>query len=470
MVFSALMFTTPAELASARSAKVFGTPAGTTGALPEPCCQKGAPASEDSEPDLAPSSFPNRSSAWAPLSSQLTWTSRAPLATSTAARIPTPAPIFQKVLISPHFTPPSRAVVAARDTRDASRIRVARTRLVTSRAHPGFIPLPPMLGRERQGDMVSAAPARNHDQRARLALQREDRAPQRLRVAERASADREQDVAALQPDLGRAAARAHAADREAAARCRLEREPEQIGQQRRDEALRDLLGAYGQLARLAIAHGRELDLLACGRAREALEEIARRLERLAVDLRDHVAAPDARALARAVRAHARDDRAARRRRQLEGGDESRVEILEIEAEPDRRHFSVIDQLAHDAPRGVDRDREADPLRAVVHRRVDRDQLAFGVEQRAARIARIDRRVGLQESVVDALVVDAQRSPERGDHARRDGMRQYERIADCDHRLTDHEIGRRAGLDPGQLLLRLHLEHGDVVVRVRAEQP
>src|SRR2546428_14168727 len=43
-VFSALMLTTPGELASARSANVFGTPWGTTGGFPEPCGQNGSPA------------------------------------------------------------------------------------------------------------------------------------------------------------------------------------------------------------------------------------------------------------------------------------------------------------------------------------------------------------------------------------------------------------------------------------------
>ena len=54
--------------------------------------------------------------------------------------------------------------------------------------------------------MVSAGSARNHDQRAREALERQHGAPQCLGVGEAAAADREQDVAIAQPDLGRPAA------------------------------------------------------------------------------------------------------------------------------------------------------------------------------------------------------------------------------------------------------------------------
>src|SRR5258706_15737461 len=102
--------------------------------------------------------------------------------------------------------------------------------------------------------MVSATPASNHDQRARKPLEREHGAAQRLRVGEGPAADREQDVAAVQPDLRRAAARAYAAHCEAAARVGLEREAEQLRDERRDVVLRDRLGAHRYLLSLAVAH------------------------------------------------------------------------------------------------------------------------------------------------------------------------------------------------------------------------
>ena len=63
----------------------------------------------------------------------------------------------------------------------------------------------------------------------------------------------------------------------------------------------------------------------------------------------------------------------------------------------------------------DRNREADADVAVVARqnlRVDADQLAFGVDERAAGVAVVDRRVGLQEVLVAAVADGRSTAPWR----------------------------------------------------------
>ena len=101
---------------------------------------------------------------------------------------------------------------------------------------------------------------------------------------------------------------------------------------------------------------------------------------------------------------------------------------------------VRDQLSHRAPGGVDRDGEADALgvaRVAADLRVDADHAAAGVEQRAARVAVVDRRVGLDR--VDEVVARGQRADRalrRRDDADRERVLVAERAADRGHRLAD----------------------------------
>ena len=74
--------------------------------------------------------------------------------------------------------------------------------------------------------------------------------------------------------------------------------------------------------------------------------------------------------------------------------------LQIDPQRPPGHVTVGDQLVHDPPGQVDRDAETDALVAPAvggDRVVDPDHLALHIDQRSARIARVDRRVGLQES-------------------------------------------------------------------------
>ena len=113
------------------------------------------------------------------------------------------------------------------------------------------------------------------------------------------------------------------------------------------------------------------------------------------------------------------------------------------------------ELRHDVLRHVGRNREADADVAARGRqdlRVDADQLAARVDQRAAGVALVDRRVGLDE-VLEAAVADAGRAALRADDAHGDGLADAERIADGEHDVADaHRVGvaerqRRAGCSP-----------------------
>ena len=78
-------------------------------------------------------------------------------------------------------------------------------------------------------------------------------------------------------------------------------------------------------------------------------------------------------------------------------------------------LAARDQLLGDVLGEVDRDREADALAAGVDRGVDADRLAADVAQRAARVAEVDRRVGLDEVLVvgrAAEDVEVRRGPAR----------------------------------------------------------
>jgi hypothetical protein len=145
-----------------------------------------------------------------------------------------------------------------------------------------------------------------------------------------------------------------------------------------------------------------------------------------------------------------------------------------DAERRTLHLAELDELLHDLAREVDRDREA-----VAHVEaglggdggVDADHLAAHVHQRAARVAGIDGRVGLDE-VRDAQVgarQPIQRTALRADDARGDGERQAfaERVADGQHPLADLLLvavaqGRRL-----QVVHALDLEHGDIGVGIGA---
>ena len=110
--------------------------------------------------------------------------------------------------------------------------------------------------------------------------------------------------------------------------------------------------------------------------------------------------------------------------------------------------AVVDQLLGDLLGGVDRDREADPdvalgLAAGLDLRVDPDHSALGVEQRAARVAGVDRRVGLDRVGDREAVRGVDLALDGGDDPRRRRAVEAEGVADRDHRVADLDPGSRS---------------------------
>ena len=119
--------------------------------------------------------------------------------------------------------------------------------------------------------------------------------------------------------------------------------------------------------------------------------------------------------------------------------EVRGEVLDHDPDPPALHLAVLFELTHHRGGDVDGHREADTHVAAGRpddRGIDADQLAVQVHERASRVARIDRGVGLDEVLV-ALDVDPA-APERAHDPGGDGLAEPEGVADGDDEIADLE--------------------------------
>ncbi len=116
----------------------------------------------------------------------------------------------------------------------------------------------------------------------------------------------------------------------------------------------------------------------------------------------------------------------------------------------------------EGPHHVGRDGEADADRtaaAAIDSRVDADQLATHVDQRAAGIAGIDGGIGLDE---EAGIGNADMAAgKRGNDAAGGGLADAERVADGQHQVADLERVGIADGDDRKRLVGGDLEHGEV---------
>ena len=130
---------------------------------------------------------------------------------------------------------------------------------------------------------------------------------------------------------------------------------------------------------------------------------------------------------------------------------------------------LVEDLVHHAAHQVHRDREADALDAEIlgeHRGVDADQLAAGIDQRAAGIADVDGRVGLDEILEGR---HAELAAARGaDDALRDRLRQADGIADGQHDVADAQPVGMPERHDRHVGLEVELQHGQVRVRIAAD--
>src|SRR4029077_6467267 len=131
------------------------------------------------------------------------------------------------------------------------------------------------------------------------------------------------------------------------------------------------------------------------------------------------------------------------------------------------HPAVADQVGHYPGHVVLGDGEADPgapSRRAVDRRVDSDQPPRAVEQRAPRVAGIDRGVGLDDAADRRPRFRLDLAAERADHPRRQALVEAERVADGEDALAHLQPfrvaerqrrqlpGRRIDLEDGQMPL------------------
>jgi hypothetical protein len=132
--------------------------------------------------------------------------------------------------------------------------------------------------------------------------------------------------------------------------------------------------------------------------------------------------------------------------------------------------AVANQPRRDEPRGVARDGEAEALRGNHGRGIDADHVAARVHERSSRVARVERRVGLNDVVHQPPGARAQRAAEGADDAGGDRMLQAVGIADGNRHLSDAHRLRVAERRPRQRrAFGADPQDGQVGVNVAADQ-
>mmetsp|Transcript_114189 Transcript_114189/g.170804 ORF Transcript_114189/g.170804 Transcript_114189/m.170804 type:complete len:328 (+) Transcript_114189:424-1407(+) len=144
-----------------------------------------------------------------------------------------------------------------------------------------------------------------------------------------------------------------------------------------------------------------------------------------------------------------------------------------ERDPDRRsdHLATLDEAFDHLRHGVARDCEADAGRRSRGREdggVHADQAPAAIEQRAARVSRVDRSVGLDHVGDGAARWRRCLTSEPRDHAGRERVIEPERVSDSQRNLPDLDLG---GFPDSDWAKRTHgcfdFEHGNVFVGVDA---
>src|SRR5205085_8010026 len=143
-------------------------------------------------------------------------------------------------------------------------------------------------------------------------------------------------------------------------------------------------------------------------------------------------------------------------------------VLAGEADVTAAHAPVADQTTGDELGRVNRSRKTDALRRADDGCVDADDESLRRDERAARIARIQSRVGLNHVVHQTPRLRPQTAPQRAHDARRHGALETVRVADGDDELTDAHALRAAELRRHKVR-RSDAYHGQVCVGIVADQ-
>jgi hypothetical protein len=175
------------------------------------------------------------------------------------------------------------------------------------------------------------------------------------------------------------------------------------------------------------------------------------------------------ALTRRRIVHDVGDQRAVRRLELQRLGDLRRHLLDVDAEPAANDLSLLLELRDELLGEIDGDREADAdvaARAAVDGGVDADHLALEVHEGAARVARVDGGVGLNEVVVAALADEATLG---ADDAGRDRVAQAEGIADREDPVADAQIVGIAEVHRRQLLaVGIDTDHGEIGLRIASD--
>ena len=145
------------------------------------------------------------------------------------------------------------------------------------------------------------------------------------------------------------------------------------------------------------------------------------------------------------------------------------QILRHESQPAAYHVAVRQDLLHDAAHQIDGNGKADafgsPVGAVQHGGIDADQIAVGVDERAAGIAEIDGGIGLDEILEGG---EAKLAAAGGaDDALRHGLAQAVGIADGQHDIAHPQRVGAAQRHDRQIADRQG-ENGEIGVRILSD--
>ncbi len=141
--------------------------------------------------------------------------------------------------------------------------------------------------------------------------------------------------------------------------------------------------------------------------------------------------------------------------------------LTADPEPSATHATVAYERHGHPLGGGGGNGKTNALRGHDHRGIDADHLAARVDQRPARIAGIERCIGLQNVVQQAAGAGSHRAAERTDDPRRDGVGKTVRTADRNGDLPDPDVGRIGQATPGEIR-RAHLQDGEVGIGIVAD--
>src|SRR5205085_8357152 len=133
-------------------------------------------------------------------------------------------------------------------------------------------------------------------------------------------------------------------------------------------------------------------------------------------------------------------------------------VLAGEADVTAAHAPVADQTTGDELGRVNRSRKTDALRRADDGCVDADDESLRRDERAARIARIQSRVGLNHVVHQTPRLRAQGAPQRAHDTRSHSALETVRVADVDDELA-YAHARRTTQLRGQKALRVDAYDG-----------